>query len=947
MLAFIFAFFVDRTQMISKIVVEKLINAKTEVERKSIIENIFRKDFLGLAQALKDTYYEAWTNEPQRIRKASQAIKTLLKFSPSEEIKALSYWVSGIALLTEGKLDPAIKNLDKAAENFLILNKEHESAQTQVAKLYPLSLLGKYGKAAECGKNALKVFEKYGDELAAGKIENNIGNIYIRQESLEPAKKYYLSARNRFLRLGNIDQLMLSEIGLANVYSALNDFRKAEEYFQKTLSHAKNLGLFLRQAEIETNIGNLALFRGQYNKALKNLENSRQKFESLKMPHQTAIADLEIADAYIELNLANEAFDIYRRVAPQLAEFKIQGEEARSRAQFGRTAILLGEKKTAHDELKKAAKLFQKEKNPVGAAQVKLNQAQFELTEQNYKQALKLAGEAEDLLKDFGNNRHILSAQFLISEAARKLGMTDFAKNHLQKTYTRSISQGQLNIAWMCQNSLGKIAVENDQPRPGEKHFKKAIEIIENLRAPLPAEEFRMAFLADKLAPFEELAKIYLSENKIRRAFEYIELARARTLSESLGATAAKPPTKVSTGLEKKLENLREELNWFYSRLNRADETEFAGLHAEANRREREIADLTRQIGALGGGVSGSPTRKFDLEKLQKNLGAENVLIEYVFFDGEFSAFVVSEKEIRFVRGLGSEDEIDFWLKKLQFQFGAMRYGAQTLKNFTGELKKRTDICLHKLYEHLIRPLEDLTGGKNLVVIPQKNLHYIPFNALYNGNEYLIERREIIFSPSAAVWYYLHKRSKRKPRNALLIGFADEQIPLVEKEIETLRTIFPKAKIFTGERATFAAFTQNAGKFGVLHLACHGQFRAENPMFSSLHLADGWITVRDICSQKINAELVTLSACETGLNKIFAGDEILGLARGFLTAGASSLVLSLWTVSDEATTRLMENFYKNLQRGGSISASLAQAQREFIKENAHPYFWSPFVLIGK
>ncbi|HSK73984.1 MAG TPA: CHAT domain-containing protein, partial [Pyrinomonadaceae bacterium] len=200
---------------------------------------------------------------------------------------------------------------------------------------------------------------------------------------------------------------------------------------------------------------------------------------------------------------------------------------------------------------------------------------------------------------------------------------------------------------------------------------------------------------------------------------------------------------------------------------------------------------------------------------------------------------------------------------------------------------------------------------------------------------------------SASVWNFLTVKKSKELRNALLIGFADEKIPLVNQEIETLSEIFPKKKSFVGDKANFASFIKNAAKFDILHLACHGQFRPENPLFSSLHLADGWITVRDICSQKLNAGLVTLSACETGLNKIFAGDEILGLARGFLSAGASSLVLSLWTVSDEATAQLMKDFYKNLQRGSSISASLAGAQRNFIRREVHPYFWSPFALIGK
>jgi CHAT domain-containing protein len=192
-----------------------------------------------------------------------------------------------------------------------------------------------------------------------------------------------------------------------------------------------------------------------------------------------------------------------------------------------------------------------------------------------------------------------------------------------------------------------------------------------------------------------------------------------------------------------------------------------------------------------------------------------------------------------------------------------------------------------------------------------------------------------------------NSHGQTQAKTALLIGFADERIPLVDQEIAALQKIFPQAQTFMGSAATFLNYTENAPATDILHLACHGQFRPENPLFSSLHLADGFITVRDICAQTLSAELVTLSACETGLNKIFAGDEILGLARGFLSAGAKSLVLSLWTVNDQATTELMEIFYTNLQRGESIPASLRLAQVNFIKNNSHPYFWSPFTIIGK
>ena len=931
---------------------KKLIAKLLETDKKSEHRALFNKNSelldLELAEKIKDTYYDSWTKEPYKTRNAAAALFVLAEMFPEDEFRALAVWVQGIADLTEGKLEKAIADLEKAAEIFQQIGQEHNAAQTKVSKLIALAMLGRYDQAVETGKNALKIFDKYGDELAAGKIEINVGNIISRRELHREAEKYYLSARKRFIKLQNYAELAMAENGLAITYSALNDFRKAEKFYFQALDQSKKTKMFVRQAEIEASLGNLSLFRGKLKESLNFLETSRQKFQSLEMPYQMVIADLEIADVYLELNLAAEAFEIYSRVTPQLTKLKIQGEQARSRAQFGRAAILLGDKKTARRELKKAAKLFQNENNLVGAAQVKLNEAQFELSEKRYEKAFNLAEESETLLNKLGSKKHILSAQFIKGEALSNLGKIKDAEAVLQKTLVESVSESQPNTVWACQISLGKLALQNNKSEQAKDLFKKAIEQIENLRAPLPAEEFRMSFLANKLEPFEELARIYLKENNLHKAFEYIESARGRSLSETLceKKSETKLQDKVSAKLKKKLESLREELNWFYSRLNRADEKEFAELQPQADDREREIAVLNRQIGALGEQME-IKTGRLSLAKLQIELGTEKALIEYVYFDGEFSAFVLTEEKIEFVKNLASAEEIAFWVEKLQFQFGAMSYGLNAVGKFGGELKKRTNLCLQKLHEKLILPVENLIGGKNLVIIPQDILHYVPFNALYDGKNYLIESREIVLSPSATVWQILTEKETKKSENALLIGYADERIPNVTREIEALQNVFKNSLTFTGEQATFSTFAENAEKFDVLHFACHGQFRAENPLFSSLHLADGFVTVRDICSYNLNAELVCLSACETGLSKVAAGEEILGLARGFLSAGAKSLLLSLWTVNDEAAMKIMKNFYENIQRGASISSSIAMAQRKFIGENAHPYFWSPFVLIGK
>lgn len=934
---------------------KKLIAELLETKQKSVHLSLLKDNAklldLDLARKIKDTYYDSWTKEPHKTRNAATALKAMSQLVSGDEYKALAFWVSGIADLTEGKLEKAVKDLDDSFAIFRRIKQEHNAAQTQVAKLIALAMLGKYTEAIKTGKSALKIFEKFGDELAAGKIEKNLGNIAARQGDELQAEKYYLSARKRFIKIGDISELTMSDNSLANTYAELNNFQKAESFYAQALENARSAQMKVTEAEIEASMGNLALFRGNYGDALRLLELSRQKYEMLEMPHQKAIAELEIADIYAELNLAEEAFEIYEKVSDALKKLKMRGEEARARANFGRVAAVLENKNLAYRELKKSANLYKLEKNSTGVAAVKLTQANLEISQKKYENALETIRETGKILSKSENLRQKLMLKWLEAETARKLGRKKQAEKLLTEVFGQAKRQEQKNLAQISLNSLGKLFRDGGDTKKAESYFKRAVKIIENLRAPLAAEEFRMAFLSDKLAPFENLAKIYLERNELEKAFRMIEYSRARSLAETLGEDFTdENGSNPASGLTDRLAKLREKLNWFYSRLSRAEEQDEIGtLQAEAKRLEKRIADVMRQIESTKtrGKKTNSLPRDLNVKKLQNFLGAKKAVVEFICFDGKFSAFVLTDKKIEFIGDLAKENEIIELLEGLQFQFGALRYGASNLKNFEGELKKRADVYLRKLYEKIFAPVEKFTGNLDLIFVPTAALYYVPFQALYDGEKYLIETREISYAPSATVWKYLRKKRTPDAKNALLIGFADERIPLVNNEIKTLGKIFAAAKTFTGKNAKFSAFTKNAADFGILHLACHGQFRPENPLFSSLHLADGWITVRDICSQKLNARLVTLSACETGLNKIFAGGEILGLARGFLSAGAHSLVLSLWTVSDEATTRLMKEFYKNIQRGCTVSTSLAQAQRKFIRENAHPYYWSPFVLIGK
>jgi CHAT domain-containing protein len=150
------------------------------------------------------------------------------------------------------------------------------------------------------------------------------------------------------------------------------------------------------------------------------------------------------------------------------------------------------------------------------------------------------------------------------------------------------------------------------------------------------------------------------------------------------------------------------------------------------------------------------------------------------------------------------------------------------------------------------------------------------------------------------------------------------------------------------DQANRASLFEYSKTSHVLHLASHGNFRLDNPLFSALQLSDGWLTVRDVYQLNlVNCDLVTLSACETGVNALAPGDEWIGLARGFFSAGAPSLLVSQWIVDDAATAELMIEFYSQLRAGVGSAAALRHAQCKLLKEKPHPYFWAPFVILGR
>jgi len=280
---------------------------------------------------------------------------------------------------------------------------------------------------------------------------------------------------------------------------------------------------------------------------------------------------------------------------------------------------------------------------------------------------------------------------------------------------------------------------------------------------------------------------------------------------------------------------------------------------------------------------------------------------------------------------------------------------------------------LNRLYDLLVAPIVPLLPSPPgyLTIVPYGPLHKLPFHALYNGLDFLIENFKINYLPASGILMHLgaqesgihsgdssgrqipqppeHVSAIAKP--PLAFGYSEHGY--LQRALEEARTV---AKLLGGrcyleKEATIARLIEEAPGSPIIHLATHGQSRSDAPNFSYVRLADGQLNAIDAFSLDLKeCELVTLSGCETGLALSGGGDEQLGLGRAFLAAGADSLVMSLWPVEDNATNELMQLFYQHLLDGESKVQALRAAQCSLLQRSSstysHPFFWAAFRLVG-
>ncbi|WP_256645151.1 CHAT domain-containing protein [Thermomonas paludicola] len=416
--------------------------------------------------------------------------------------------------------------------------------------------------------------------------------------------------------------------------------------------------------------------------------------------------------------------------------------------------------------------------------------------------------------------------------------------------------------------------------------------------------------------------------NALDQAIGEFDKARARFRSDEF-----------KMGLFSDLQSVFERAIDLHSRLGQA------GQAFDISERSRSRALLDAVAGRVE--INQGDVSALDAASLQAMLRPDEVVVAYHTLPDRLLAWVLSSDGVR---------EVTFPVTLPRADLARL---VDAYRDALIRVSPNAAAVSDKIGQLLLAPL-GVPAGKRLVIIPHGPLHYLPFQALRLDGQYLIERNPISIAPSISVAIRLARHTPTVAPQLLAFGNpainpdVADPLPGAEREVHELAQQFPGATLFFREQANKANFVANAPQARLVHIAAHAMADTLDPLHSKVLLADengqpNYLEAKDVLGMHLgNVAMVALSACESGLGRVEDGDEVLGFTRSFLSAGTSTLLASLWPVSDAATEKLMTTLYADLAKGVEVQDAMRDAQRAVLAnpETAHPYYWAPFNLIG-
>ncbi len=855
----------------------------------------------------------------------------------------------GLVYWEAGDYPKAIDHFNRA----IAIAREVHDTHLEGAALNNLSLVydekGEYKRSLEQYQKALALHRASNYREGESDALGNIGGVYLLLGHYSDAIGYYQRALALDEDLGRKPAESQDLGNLAICQAAIGQLDESVKTFDRALTLANSSGLKKEEADWRKGRASTLLRLGKFDEAMQEYRTALASYESAGLKRELVEALYD--DGYVHLMLGDRrsAEHSFQRAIQISKQISFSHGVLINTLAFADVAWRGGDlakaMASANDVVERARKLEDRISTVSGLLVLSLSLRD----EGNTKKALAQAREAVSVAQQSGAK--LLEAQALDTEAEilLKLGRTEDALRSLSSAADLLTNTGDTALPWHVDYLQGQALESVKRDEDAVAAYRRSITSIEGIRGSISQDRFRTGFLQDKEKVYVALVRLLLRMGRIGEAFQYSERLRARGYLDLINRSPLPASNPHITELRARIRRLQraieEENSKAPSEQRSSAASTFSGEIADAEREYSNLIGLHADVGVLSAEVP-------EPAEVEREIPIDRAVIEYVVGPRQIAIFVLRhdglqamlepvraadlESKITLLRDLIRRPDSSDW----QLPAGSLRH-------------------------LLVDPIEKadwLHGVNEITIVPHGFLHYLPFATLIRptraGNRFLIEDYVVSYLPMAGA---LAMSSPPQPPGERLVALAPSvsKLQFTSGEVRAVAAAFGRqATAIVGPKATETWFKHAAGDYDVIHFATHGFFNKANPLFSGVQLEpdaqnDGRLEVYEILGLHLRAQLVTLSACETALGsgyftEIPAGDEFVGLTRAFLSAGASTVIATLWEVNDSSTARLMESFYRRVSED-SPSLSLAIAQRSMLhgdKDHRHPYYWSAFVVVG-
>ena len=638
-----------------------------------------------------------------------------------------------------------------------------------------------------------------------------MGNIYHRQDRFAEALACYQRAHQELLSHSDPESIaaVLSNIAMCQI--TLNEFAGALATYQQARAFCEQHHMPVLVALADYNIAWLYYLRGNYGRAIQVLRNAREACRGKEDKYVFALCHLDLSEIYLDLNLSEEAAETAREGASLFESLGMGYENAKCIANLATAMGQQGQAFKALELFSKAREMFVRERNSVWPSLIDLYQALLLCDEGRLFEARRLCTSALEFFDSSTLKGKAVLCHLLMARLHSRNGELKEAIEQCSLALERLTTFDAPMLSYQANLQLGELLAATNRRKEAYALLQTAQRHLESLRGSMQGQELKIAFMKNRLAVYEQLVELSLAgESSREQAFQYIEQSKSRALIDLMfqSAPALPPQDAGQSSLAQNIRELREELNWYYHRIeqeqlrqqDRSPER-IQQLQQQLRQREETFIRVLRELPSEEAEAAGlQAPRPMELDEIRGALPDGATVLEYFQLGDKLFAAVVGRSQLEMVPVTLASRIVNL-LRLLQFQMSKFQLGPEYTERFAQQLLATTQAHLKELYDELIAPVRSHIEGPQVVVVPHGILHYLPFHAFYDGKHYLDEHFEVSYAPSSSIFVLCERKPGNATGSSLVFGIADAHAPHIAEEAKTVAKTLPDAQLFLGPEA--------------------------------------------------------------------------------------------------------------------------------------------------